>query len=60
MVHGQNEGHIAPYTDMEFQLTKDHIFHEMPWQNIINDVLNNCNTIDSDKMCKTDGIINNI
>ena len=22
MVHGLNEGHIAPYTDIEFQLTK--------------------------------------
>ena len=22
MVHGPNEGHIAPYTDIEFQLTK--------------------------------------
>ena len=21
-VHGPNEGHIAPYTDIEFQLTK--------------------------------------
>ena len=22
MVHGLNEGHIAPYTDIEFQLAK--------------------------------------
>ena len=29
MVHGLNEGHIAPYTDIEFQLTCIDKFHNM-------------------------------
>ena len=60
MVHGHNEGHIAPYTDSEFQLTEYHNVYEMLWYNIITDVRNNCNAIDNDKTCKTDGIKNNI
>ena len=29
MVHGHNQTHIAPYTDIEFQLTKYHNFYDM-------------------------------
>ena len=35
MVHGHNEGHIAPCTDIEFQLTKYQIFDEILYRNII-------------------------
>ena len=36
-VYGRKEGHIAPYTDTEFQLTKYHNFHEMLVQNTVTD-----------------------
>ena len=32
-VHGLNEGHIAPYTDIEFQLTKCQTYITMKSQN---------------------------
>ena len=32
MVHGLNEGHIAPYTDIEFQLTKHQTYITMKSQ----------------------------
>ena len=32
MVHGLNEGHIAPYTDIEFQLTKYQTYIKMKSQ----------------------------
>ena len=31
-VHGLNEGHIAPYTDIEFQLTKYQTYISMKSQ----------------------------
>ena len=31
-MHGLNEGHIAPYTDIEFQLTKDQTYIKMKSQ----------------------------
>ena len=31
-VHGLNEGHIAPYTDIEFQLTKYQTYITMKFQ----------------------------
>ena len=59
-MHGHNDGYIAPYTDIEFQLTKYHNFYKMLWQNLITDVQNDCNTIDNNETCHTDGIKNNI
>ena len=32
MVHGLNEGHIAPYTDIEFQMTKYQTYIKMKSQ----------------------------
>ena len=34
MVHGLNEGHIAPYTDIEFQLAKYQTYSIMKSQDI--------------------------
>ena len=31
-MHGLNEGHIAPYTDIEFQLTKCQTYITMKFQ----------------------------
>ena len=31
-MHGLNEGHIAPYTDIEFQLTKNQTYITMKSQ----------------------------
>ena len=58
-MHGHNEGHIAPYTDIEFQLTKYQTY--LPYNEILiliveTDIWRNYYTIDKDKKCKTDGI----
>ena len=56
-MHGLNEGHIAPYTDIEFQLTKYQTYYnEIPRQIVTTDIWRNYYTIDKDKTCKTDGI----
>ena len=36
MVHGLNEGHIAPYTDIDFKLVRDTkiVSFEIKWKNI--------------------------
>ena len=57
-MHGLNEGHIAPYTDIEFQLTKlpNIPYNEIPRQIITTDIWRDYYTIDKDKTRKTDGI----
>ena len=55
MVHGLNEGHIAPYTDIEFQLTKYQTYITMKSQGKSLQLIFK-ETIDKDKTCKTDGI----
>ena len=59
-MHGINEGHIAPYTDVEFRLTKIPNIHynEILIQIVTTDDLRNYYTIDKDKTHKTDGIKN--
>ena len=54
MVHGHNEGHNTPYTDIEFQQRKYHNFYEI--LKTKPDIRKSCNTFDNDKTCKTDGI----
>ena len=36
-MHGHNKGHITPYTDIEFQLTKYHNSYGMPRHNLKED-----------------------
>ena len=56
-MHGLNEGHIAPYTDIEFQLTEYQTYYnEISSQIITTDIRRDYYTIDKDKTCKTDGI----
>ena len=56
-MHGLNEGHIAPYTDVAFQLTKYKTYIIMKsWYKSLQDIWRNYYTIDKDKTCKTDGI----
>ena len=57
-VHGLNEGHIAPYTDIEFQLTKYQTYTTMKCQDKSLQLIicRNYYTIDKDKTCKIDGI----
>ena len=56
-MHGLNEGHIAPYTDTEFQLTEYQTYIIMKSQvKSLQLILEDYYTIDKDKMCKTDGI----
>ena len=57
-MHGLNEGHIAPYTDIEFSTDKIPNIHynEIPRQIITTDIRRDYYTIDKDKTCKTDGI----
>ena len=55
--HGLNEGHIAPYTDIEFQLTKYQTYITMKFQDkSLQLIFEDYYTIDKDKTCKTDGI----
>ena len=56
-MHGLNEGHIAPYTDIEFQLTKYQTdYNEISRHIVTTEIWRNYYTIDKDKTCKIDGI----
>ena len=56
-MHGLNEGHIAPYTDTEFQLTENQTYIITKSQvKSLQLILEEYYTIDKDKTCKTDGI----
>ena len=56
-MHGLNEGHIAPYTDIEFQLTKNQTYITMKSQDkSLQLILEEPITLLTDKTCKTDGI----
>ena len=55
-MHELNEGHIAPYTDIEFQLSEYNNYNEIPRQIVTTDIWRNYYTIDKDQTCKTDGI----
>ena len=56
-MHGLKEGHIAPYTDIEFQLTKYQTdYNEISRHIITTEIWRNYyKTIDKDKTCKIDG-----
>ena len=56
MVHGLNEGHIASYTDIKFQLAKYQTYITMKSQDKSTDIWRDYYTIDKDKMCKKNGI----
>ena len=53
-MHGLNEGHIAPYTDVEFRLTKYQTY--MMMKSWYNRYLKKLLHYDKDKTHKTDGI----
>ena len=55
-VHGLNERHIAPYTDIEFQLIKYQTYiNEILRQMVTTDIWRNYYTIDKDKQGKSEG-----
>ena len=57
-MHGLNEGHIAPYTDIEFQLTKYQTYIKMKFQDKSLQLIfeETITQLTKDKTCKTDGI----
>ena len=56
-MHGLNEVHIAPYTDIEFQLAKYQTYILMKSQDkSLQLIFEKKNTIDKDKPCKKDVI----
>ena len=60
MVHGLNEGHIAPYTDIEFRLTKYQTYIIMKsWYKSLQLIFEETITLLTKiKHVKTDGIKN--
>ena len=58
-MHGLNEGHIAPYTDIEFQLTKYQTYIKMKsWYKSLQLILEETITLLTKIKHKTDGIKN--
>ena len=55
-MHGLNEGHIAPYTDIEFQLTKYQTSIIMNSPDKTTDIWRNYYTTDKDKNVQTHNI----
>ena len=57
-MHGLNEGHIAPYTDIEFQMTKYQTYIKMKSQDKSLQLIfeETITLLTKDKTCKIDGI----